>query len=71
MRFLTRIKEITIRDRIRNEIAISAVNIKPIELVIGEGQLSWLGHMYRYVHRMKEDLQEKFAKPLERRERIK
>jgi hypothetical protein len=26
-------------------LAISAINIKPIELVIGEGQLCWLGHI--------------------------
>jgi hypothetical protein len=41
MRFIRRIKGITRSDRIRNETVISGLNIKPIELLIDERQLSW------------------------------
>jgi hypothetical protein len=47
MRFIRRIKGITRSDRIRNETVISGLNIKPIELLIDERQLSWLGNIHR------------------------
>jgi hypothetical protein len=52
MRFLRRIKRMTKADRVKNETVVSKLNIKPIGLVIGERQLSWLGHMPGDFNRM-------------------
>lgn len=47
MRFLRKIEGKTRRDRIRNEVFRENLKIKPIEKIIQEKQLSWLGHIYR------------------------
>lgn len=47
MRFLRKIQGITREDRIRNSVIVEELKIKPIEKIIEERQLSWLGHLLR------------------------
>lgn len=46
MRFLRRIKGKTKRDRIRNAEFRQHLKIKPIDEIIVEAQMRWLGHLY-------------------------
>ena len=45
MRFLRKIENRTRRDRIRNKVIVN--QLTPIEKLIEERQLSWLGHVHR------------------------
>jgi hypothetical protein len=47
MRFLRKIEGKTRMDHIRNETFRQILNTKPVEEIVQEGQLRWLGHMYR------------------------
>uniref|UniRef100_A0A8D8VZC5 Uncharacterized protein n=1 Tax=Cacopsylla melanoneura TaxID=428564 RepID=A0A8D8VZC5_9HEMI len=47
MRYLRRVEGKTRRDKIRNTIIRSSLNIEPMQTFIQEAQLRWFGHMMR------------------------
>ena len=47
MRFLRKIQGRSRKDKIRNEIYRKQLNIIPVEETVQQGQLRWLGHVYR------------------------
>ena len=44
MKYLRRIKEITRRDSVRNEVVRQELKVEPILKTIHEQQLKWFGH---------------------------